>query len=1071
MSSTDNTNNDFSNTSEIRISIRFTVVTIFMLATIFTAIVAMSLQYYFSSRLAKQHALERYQQLSKATADHIAAIDQQAQNATLLLAQLPQLIRDHRVNPLANRVFRQVMLNNPMFNAIHLGFENGDFYQLINLDAHANTRKALQASPFDRWVIITVIGTGNQRTRVYRYYNDHFNLRATRSEPSDYDATRKNWYTQAKTDIVTKSPPYLLQPFKTPGQSFSIRIPKHDVVLAVDITLSPLSQFLRNNQLGNQSEIYLYQSSGEIIASNVSSDDQDDLPDSQPMPLTAVERKRIQALKPLRISNELDWPPIDFAVAGQPYGYAIDVIDLIQQQTGIRFKFVNGYDWPSLVQQFRAGKLDALQPVFLRGENLHLGVLSEPFLDTPFYVAVPQGAPKIKSIQELRGKRVAIPSGWTIIQLLNQTYSDISIVKVSSTREALLKVSAKEVDACLDNGLILEYTARQFYIKGVDILSDIQTSKVKVDNGLRIMFQPQYADLIPIINRAIFGITEVQKQALRDKWLAVGLTQSTAKTEGTVPYPFLLEKAELDNESLTEFVYQKRHFFVYRSTIDRENNNRENNDRENKELFAVVVPAETLMKQVVDQTFLSMLGTAFVLLLLLPTSGWFASPIVNPITQLVRKSHWIQQRRYNALERNKSRISEIVDLEHALNKMAESIQQYEQAQSELMESIVRLIAQAIDDKSPFTGAHCARVPELGIMLAEAASASDEAPFHHFQFASDDEKREFRLAAWLHDCGKITTPEHIIDKGAKLETIYNRIHEVRMRFEVLWRDLDIEYLHRLAEDPQQSATLARWKHQQQEQLHRDFAFIAALNLGSESVTSKQIERLHHIAQRTWVRHFDHQIGLSPVESERYPEPPPTLPSEEPLLSDRDEHVIKRETSLILDPTLGIKMDVPEYQYNLGEIYNLSVSRGTLTKEDRFKINEHMISTIKMLDGLPFPDELKRVPRYASTHHETMKGTGYPRKLSAENLSIPERVLAVADIFEALTAADRPYKQPKKVSDALAILHRMALNNDVDWDVFKLFLTSGVFKTYSERFLPPHQLDEVDIARYLQHQPLS
>ena len=164
-----------------------------------------------------------------------------------------------------------------------------------------------------------------------------------------------------------------------------------------------------------------------------------------------------------------------------------------------------------------------------------------------------------------------------------------------------------------------------------------------------------------------------------------------------------------------------------------------------------------------------------------------------------------------------------------------------------------------------------------------------------------------------------------------------------------------------------------------------------------------------------------------------------------------------------------MDIPEHLYNQGELHNLAISRGTLTAEDRFKINEHITSTIKMLENLPFPPELAKVPRYASTHHETLKGTGYPRKLSAEQLSTPERILVLSDIFEALTAADRPYKKAKPMSVAINILHKMALDHHVDIEVFKLFLTSGVYLEYARKFLDPSQIDDVDINQYLNDTP--
>jgi HD-GYP domain-containing protein (c-di-GMP phosphodiesterase class II) len=397
--------------------------------------------------------------------------------------------------------------------------------------------------------------------------------------------------------------------------------------------------------------------------------------------------------------------------------------------------------------------------------------------------------------------------------------------------------------------------------------------------------------------------------------------------------------------------------------------------------------------------------------------------------------------------------------------MVDAIQSHELAQRALMDAFIQLIAQAIDDKSAYTGGHCKRVPELAFMLAEQASASDLPAFHNFSLETDDQWREYRIAAWLHDCGKITTPEHIVDKGSKLEVIYNRIHEVRMRFEVLWRDAEIEYLKKYQEFPDRQAELSEQMDRRKNTLLEDFSFVARCNVGGEFLDQDSRDRLQSIAKTTWQRHFDDRVGLSPVEELRISDAPTTVPATEPLLSDKPTHIIKREQSTDYPPEYGIHMDIPEHLYNQGELYNLSVSRGTLTSEDRFKINEHMISTIKMLEGLPFPEDLKNVPRYASTHHETMKGTGYPRKLPGEQLSIPERILAVADVFEALTASDRPYKKAKKISEAMDILYKMVIDNHIDKDCFELFVQDKVYLQYAEQFLPADQIDELDVERYL------
>jgi len=443
----------------------------------------------------------------------------------------------------------------------------------------------------------------------------------------------------------------------------------------------------------------------------------------------------------------------------------------------------------------------------------------------------------------------------------------------------------------------------------------------------------------------------------------------------------------------------------------------------------------------------------------------FANPIVHPIRQLAAENDKVRKREYDQVERVSSRVLELDELSESMVNMVEAIRAHELAQRKLMDSFIELIAQAIDDKSAYTGGHCERVPELALMLAQRASDSALPAFREFRLTTDDEWREYRIAAWLHDCGKITTPEHIVDKGSKLETIYNRIHEVRMRFEVLWRDADIAYWQAVAKQPGDIPAAAAALQARQQQLQEDFRFVARCNVGGEFLGEAELNRLREIAKVTWQRHFDNRIGLSPTEELRLDTEPLPLPATETLLSDKPEHLIKRTGSTDYPAEFAISMEIPEYLANLGEVYNLSISRGTLTAEDRFRINEHMISTIKMLESLPFPQELSKVPRYASTHHETMRGSGYPRKLSGEELSIPERLLAVADVFEALTASDRPYKKAKPVSEALDILHRMVLDKHIDRDSFELLVREEVYLQYAREYLDPAQIDAVDVGKYL------
>lgn len=391
------------------------------------------------------------------------------------------------------------------------------------------------------------------------------------------------------------------------------------------------------------------------------------------------------------------------------------------------------------------------------------------------------------------------------------------------------------------------------------------------------------------------------------------------------------------------------------------------------------------------------------------------------------------------------------------------------AQNALIESIIRLLADAIDAKSAYTSGHCDRVPQLAEMLVDAAQASKDKAFAAFSM-SDRQRREFRIAAWLHDCGKVTSPEYVVDKATKLETQYDRIHEVRTRFEVLWRDADIAYLRGIVKGGVEADLRAR-RDQLRKSLQQEFALVAKSNAGGEFMPDEDIEKLHQIGKRRWKRHFDRRLGLSREEFERLPEETEELPVIEYLLSDRPEHLIpwgeRRPAVERGDPnnTWGFNMDLPEYAANHGELYNLSIQKGTLTDEERFIINDHIVQTIRMLTSLPLPKDLKRIPDIAGNHHEKIDGTGYPRKLDASKLSIEERIMAVADVFEALTAADRPYKDAKTLSESLRILAFMVKDKHLDGDLFRLFLESGIYLRYAERFLKPQQIDKVDRRQLL------
>ena len=367
------------------------------------------------------------------------------------------------------------------------------------------------------------------------------------------------------------------------------------------------------------------------------------------------------------------------------------------------------------------------------------------------------------------------------------------------------------------------------------------------------------------------------------------------------------------------------------------------------------------------------------------------------------------------------------------------------AQKNVLEAFLEVIAHAIDDKSPYTGAHCQRVPVIARMIALAAVMSQDGAFKDFEM-SEDEWYAFHLASWLHDCGKVTTPEYVLDKATKLETVNNRIHEIRARFEILRRDAHIDYLKkRLAGTEPKDQLLAQFNDRVRK-LEDDFAFLAASNVGTEPLNDEQVARVREIAKQTYHRYFDKTLGLSWDETERIKDnmPPKTNPAE-PLLEDRPDHIFGG--------------------YNRGEIHNLSIARGTLTPEEAKKINSHVEKTIEMLKAIPFPSHIKNVVEYAGGHHERMDGKGFPNHLTRFEMSVPARILGVADVFEALSSSDRPYKKPKKLSEIVAIMSGMAKGGHIDPDLFNLFLTAGVYREYAEQYMKESQIDDVDIQQYL------
>lgn len=491
-----------------------------------------------------------------------------------------------------------------------------------------------------------------------------------------------------------------------------------------------------------------------------------------------------------------------------------------------------------------------------------------------------------------------------------------------------------------------------------------------------------------------------------------------------------------------------------------------NNEKGHEEYLKIISPIDAIVAPYTKDIFFYIFISLITFIITsIPLIIYSSKLITRPIAEIIKENEKIQNRNFKNIKRVKSHIVEVNELSNSLLSMSRSIQKYQEEQKELMDSFIELIATAIDEKSKYTGGHCSRVPELSLMIMKEASASNKECFKDFTITNDDQLRELSVSAWLHDCGKVTTPEFVMDKSTKLETNYNRIHEIRTRFEVLYRDKIIHSYEKIF-NGEKKETVSNWLEEEHKKLYEDFQFIANANIGNEFMSQEDIFKVKEIALKTWERHFDATLGLSEEEKERFKKSQEILPVQENLLSDKPWHIFPRDKHDYLDDEqFHFKMKIPENLYNQGEIYNLCIQKGTLNPEERYKIQEHIIMTIKMLEQLPFPENLKNVPLYAGAHHETLIGTGYPRKLTKKDMPLASRIIALADIFEALTASDRPYKKAKTLSESIKILSFMVKDQHIDRDLFILFLKSGIYKQYAKIYLKPEQIDEIDIDDYI------
>ncbi|MBF0308306.1 MAG: GAF domain-containing protein [Magnetococcales bacterium] len=960
------------------------------------------------TNMSEENAQERFSLIAQQAVGEIVGMVRH--NARFVTTQtrdeLSHFVDHGHINPQALFTsFVNSLEADPTLYSHYFGLENDEFFQVIAIRGDVRIQVALKA-PHNAFFAMRTILRENETSRqeTWRFYDENRRFISERQDPAKYAPTERVWYKSALgSGTLAVTPPYLFSSTGELGLTVAAPLAERTGALGTDISLFSLNTFLSQISLTPNGAILMLDGDGRVLAFHSPGKLFDGVSVTALTPLEKIDDPFLKSLHTTRATGVSEVTSLGEGSRTRKFVVSRHVSPPIG---GLAFQVVS-----------LAPMSDFSEPIDKARQDVLFASLAILLVLLP--LALLGSRQVVQSLQSLASN--------------SERLKQLDFSTEPHKPESFLY----EINALGEAQVVMQHSIKQR-------TSELKLAEEKlarlVANGIQLAREQ---DRTVLLRHILFGAREIAQCAAATLFLKTERnTLSFALRTNEEPLPafeipllnpvtgqandkFVVVYAALNNQTvIIDDVYRETRF-------DLSGTKRFSEASGFRTVSMLTVPLSPREGEVI--------GLLQLLNALDPVSGEviaFPKELIGFVEALAAQS--------------------AVALEN---------QNLIEAQKVLMDSLIKIIASAIDAKSPYTGGHCERVPELAVMLAEEATKVSEGPLASFRFVTEDEWREFRVGAWLHDCGKVVTPEYVVDKATKLETIYNRIHEIRTRFEILLRDAEIGRLQAIAAGETIERATAAFE-VRKKQLLEDFAFVAECNIGGEYMDPGKVERLERIARETWWRHFDDRLGLSHEELKRYDRMPrATLPVEETLLADKPHHLLPRGEDVALDPKYGFQINVPPNLYNFGELYNLRIARGTLTDEERYKVNEHIVQTIVMLDQMPFPKHLRRVPEYAGTHHETLTGSGYPRKLTLEGLSVPSRIMAIADIFEALTASDRPYKKAKTLSESVKILSFFKKDRHIDPDLFDLFLTSGVYRRYGEHYLLPEQLDEVDISRYV------
>lgn len=915
-------------------------------------------------------------------------------------------------------LLQTILDHHPLLMSVYIGYTDGRFEQLIAVRNHTDILAIYRAPPDTAYIhrLISHSDTG-VRQQHWRFLDAAQQLLDWRedAEPPHYDPRTRPWYIQAmQTRQLTYTHPYVFSSSRFPGLTGAQVLADGSGVVGVDVTLEQLNQLLAQQRIFEQGRLWITDPAQHLLAypglawTEMIGD--------------AVQLPHATQLNDALVNAVLDW-----------------------QTAHPDHTFVESFFLPVADEAY----MISLAPIFSDKTLPMTLVIAASLQDITGHIsAMVWRITWIAAISLLLVMPLALFFGTRASRAVSQLAHEAEKIRhfdFSPTPQ--INTSIKEVQ---DLALAAEVMKTTIEAKTESLLQTQKKLELVVQGGLALSAEKELAKLVTLIfktacelARADGGVLyllegdtlEVEIVSLENASLVLGGLADH-------PAPRVMVRPAIAGllcpDSVLRFAceaFNRRDTVIVRDTP--------------LSLFPTGLPQEPTHYRI---------------------QGMIAVPIMtrqNQILGVIQVFNPQETLGSDAQDGNAIEVAGFIRSLAAQAAVTLDNRNLINSLRDVFDALVQVIAASIDAKSAYTGGHCIRVPVITELLAKAAHQVSTGPLADFRLETNEQWRQLWIASWLHDCGKVATPEYVVDKATKLETVYDRIHEIRIRFEVLRRDALLAHYQRLLSGQGDSQTLQTELKHTLQALDEDFSFIARCNQGDVPLTDADQARLARIATRRWMRHYSDRIGISAAELRRKQcEVEPVLPVSEPLLADKAEHRIARSRSYTdLKDMHGEPLAVPEHEYDHGELYNLSIRRGTLTEEERFKINEHMLIGLEMLKRIPFPSHLARVPEIALSHHETLIGTGYPLRKHKKHLSVEARILAIADIFEALTAADRPYKKTKTCSQALAIMQQMRDTQHIDPDLFDLFLQAGVFKEYAAMYLSAAQNDVTDITPYL------